>query len=183
MACQSETDLLSSLLAFEFDQPGAKRTFLARLATEQRWTTGFAMLAIREYKRFIYLAASGNRPVCPSDAVDAVWHLHLIYSRDYWDVWCADVLRARLQQQAGLSEPPAAVVFAASHRKHVGKALLVRLAQIAVERNCGRFEWSVLDWNKPSIDFYEAMGAKILPDWKIVRTTGDALAALAAKPA
>ena len=57
----------------------------------------------------------------------------------------------------------------------------MRLAQIAVERNCGRFEWSVLDWNQPSIDFYEAMGAKILPDWRIVRTTGDSLAALAAK--
>ncbi|MBL8309617.1 MAG: GNAT family N-acetyltransferase [Burkholderiales bacterium] len=66
--------------------------------------------------------------------------------------------------------------------KGYGKALLVRLAQIAVERNCGRFEWSVLDWNQPSIDFYEAMGAKILPDWKIVRTTGDALVALATRP-
>ncbi len=64
--------------------------------------------------------------------------------------------------------------------KGYGKALLVRLAQIAVERNCGRFEWSVLDWNTPSIEFYEAMGAKLLPDWKIVRTTGDALTNMAA---
>jgi GNAT superfamily N-acetyltransferase len=64
--------------------------------------------------------------------------------------------------------------------KGYGKALLVRLAQIAVERNCGRFEWSVLDWNTPSIKFYEAMGAKLLPDWKIVRTTGDALTHMAA---
>jgi GNAT superfamily N-acetyltransferase len=61
----------------------------------------------------------------------------------------------------------------------IGKALLVRLAQIAVERGCGRFEWSVLDWNTPSIAFYEAMGASVLPDWRIVRVTGDALTALA----
>lgn len=64
--------------------------------------------------------------------------------------------------------------------KGYGKALLVRLAQIAVARNCGRFEWSVLDWNTPSIQFYEAMGAKVMSDWKIVRTTGDALINMAA---
>ena len=65
--------------------------------------------------------------------------------------------------------------------KGYGKALLVRLAQIAVKRNCGRFEWSVLDWNTPSIQFYEAMGAKVLPDWKIVRVMGEDLVQLAKK--
>ena len=64
--------------------------------------------------------------------------------------------------------------------KGYGKALLVRLAQIAVERNCGRFEWSVLDWNTPSIEFYEAMGAKVMPEWRIVRATGADLEKLAA---
>lgn len=69
-----------------------------------------------------------------------------------------------------------------SHRgKGYGTQLLTRLAQIAVERNCGRFEWSVLDWNAPAIRFYEAMGADILPDWRICRLTGDTLAALAAR--
>ena len=65
--------------------------------------------------------------------------------------------------------------------KGYGKALLVRLAQIAVERKCGRFEWSVLDWNTPSIKFYEAMGATVMPEWRIVRATGDALVELAGK--
>ena len=65
--------------------------------------------------------------------------------------------------------------------KGYGKALLVRLAQIAVERKCGRFEWSVLDWNTPSIEFYEAMGATVMPEWRIVRATGDALVGLAGK--
>ena len=65
--------------------------------------------------------------------------------------------------------------------KGYGKALLVRLAKIAVERKCGRFEWSVLDWNTPSIKFYEAMGATVMPEWRIVRATGDALVGLAGK--
>ena len=67
-----------------------------------------------------------------------------------------------------------------SHRgKGYGTQMLKRLAQIAVERNCGRFEWSVLDWNEPAIQFYKAMGADILPDWRICRVTGDTLTALA----
>jgi GNAT superfamily N-acetyltransferase len=71
-----------------------------------------------------------------------------------------------------------------SHRgKGYGTKLLTRLAQIAVERQCGRFEWSVLDWNEPAIQFYKAMGADILPDWRICRVTGDSLAALAERRA
>jgi GNAT superfamily N-acetyltransferase len=62
----------------------------------------------------------------------------------------------------------------------LGKAMLRRLAALAVERGCGRFEWSVLDWNAPAIRFYEAMGAAVLPDWRICRVTGDALQRLAA---
>ena len=57
----------------------------------------------------------------------------------------------------------------------IGKALLRALAALAVERGCGRFEWSVLDWNEPSIRFYEAMGASVLPDWRICRVSGEAL--------
>jgi GNAT superfamily N-acetyltransferase len=53
----------------------------------------------------------------------------------------------------------------------VGKALLRRLAALAVERECGRLEWRVLDWNMPSIRFYEALGATILPEWHLVRMT------------
>ncbi len=62
----------------------------------------------------------------------------------------------------------------------VGKALLCNLAQIAVERGCGRFEWSVLDWNAPAIAFYQALGAKPQNEWTIYRVTGEALDQLAA---
>lgn len=61
----------------------------------------------------------------------------------------------------------------------VGKQLLSYLAALALERDCGRFEWSVLDWNQPAIDFYRALGAKGLDEWTVQRVTGDALVALA----
>lgn len=61
----------------------------------------------------------------------------------------------------------------------IGRALLVRLAKIAVERDCGRFEWAVLDWNKPAIQFYEKLGAAPLDDWIIYRISGDKLNKLA----
>jgi GNAT superfamily N-acetyltransferase len=63
----------------------------------------------------------------------------------------------------------------------LGKALLQHLARLAVERGCGRFEWSVLDWNERAIRFYEGLGADVLPDWRICRLTGDALRACAGR--
>lgn len=60
----------------------------------------------------------------------------------------------------------------------LGKALLQHLAALAVARECGRFEWSVLDWNRNAIAFYEKMGATVMPDWRICRLTGPALQAL-----
>ena len=62
----------------------------------------------------------------------------------------------------------------------IGKALLGRLAGLAIERNCGRFEWRVLDWNEPSIKFYESLGARLLPEWELVRMTEPEIARLAA---
>jgi GNAT superfamily N-acetyltransferase len=61
-----------------------------------------------------------------------------------------------------------------------GKALLKRLAELAVERGCGRLEWSVLDWNEPSIRFYESLGARRMSEWLIYRLSGASLQAFAA---
>jgi GNAT superfamily N-acetyltransferase len=67
-----------------------------------------------------------------------------------------------------------------AHRgKGIGKALLQAIARLAVERGCGRFEWSVLDWNTPSIEFYKRLGARPMSDWTIFRVTGEALRKLA----
>jgi GNAT superfamily N-acetyltransferase len=60
-------------------------------------------------------------------------------------------------------------------RRGIGQALFRRLAQIACERGCGRFEWSALDWNAPAIQFYERMGAKAMSEWTVYRLTGEAL--------
>ena len=66
------------------------------------------------------------------------------------------------------------------HRgKGVGKALLQRLAQIAVERDCGRLEWACLDWNKPSIDFYLSLDATPMDQWTVYRLTGETLRRMA----
>lgn len=62
-----------------------------------------------------------------------------------------------------------------------GKGLLRRLAQIAVERGCGRMEWVCLDWNKPSIDFYRSLGAQPMDDWTIYRLAGESLKQMAEK--
>jgi GNAT superfamily N-acetyltransferase len=62
----------------------------------------------------------------------------------------------------------------------VGQVLMAYLAKLAVERDCGRFEWSVLDWNTPAIDFYRRLGAAGMDEWTVQRVTGEALHALAA---
>ncbi|MFM5917831.1 MAG: N-acetyltransferase family protein [Novosphingobium sp.] len=62
----------------------------------------------------------------------------------------------------------------------LGKALLSHLAALAVERDCARLEWSVLDWNEPAIGFYKALGARLMDEWTVMRVDGDALGALGA---
>jgi GNAT superfamily N-acetyltransferase len=63
----------------------------------------------------------------------------------------------------------------------LGKGLLVHLAKVAIEEGCGRLEWSVLDWNEPSIKFYKSLGAVPMDEWTTMRVTGDALTQLAQK--
>lgn len=69
-----------------------------------------------------------------------------------------------------------------SHRnKGYGKKMLAHLAALAVERNCGRLEWAVLDWNEPSIEFYKSLGARLMNEWIVNRITGDDLLKLAGR--
>jgi GNAT superfamily N-acetyltransferase len=69
----------------------------------------------------------------------------------------------------------------AARGRGIGKALLVHLAELAVERGCGRLEWTVLDWNENAQRFYRGLGARILTEWQLCRLDGDALAALGAR--
>lgn len=68
----------------------------------------------------------------------------------------------------------------AARGRGVGRALLVEVARIARDRNCGRLEWSVLDWNAPALAFYERIGARVMAEWQLHRLTGESLAELAA---
>jgi GNAT superfamily N-acetyltransferase len=72
-------------------------------------------------------------------------------------------------------------VLPAARGRGVGRALLGALARVALERGCGRMEWSVLDWNEPAIAFYRSLGARPLSEWTTFRLAGGALAALAAE--
>ncbi|MEE4155344.1 MAG: hypothetical protein V2I27_14390 [Erythrobacter sp.] len=90
------TDLWQRLAAYAIGPEAATLPFAARLARENRWSLAHAERVILEYKRFCYLACTAPHEVTPSDAVDQAWHLHLTYSRDYWQRFCAQVLRAEL---------------------------------------------------------------------------------------
>lgn len=89
-------ELWHRIAAHEIGPPDASLSFAARLARENRWSLAKAEAVIVEYKRFCYIALTAGHEVTPSDAVDQAWHLHLTYSRDYWQSFCAHVLRADL---------------------------------------------------------------------------------------
>lgn len=97
--------LWSRLEAFGFDEPNAGFPFTARLVKEQGWTHAEASRAIFEYKRFLFLAAAAGHPVSPSEAVDHVWHLHLLYTRSYWQGLCRNVLEFDLHHEPSQGGP------------------------------------------------------------------------------
>ncbi|MCA9199582.1 MAG: hypothetical protein KDA87_18695, partial [Planctomycetales bacterium] len=74
-------------------------TFAARLARENSWTHAYANRVVLEYKRFCILAVAAGHPVTPSEHVDQAWHLHLTYSRSYWQRFCPDALRMDLHHE------------------------------------------------------------------------------------
>lgn len=81
-----------AIVAHDFGIPGASLSFARRLARDNGWSVAFAAAVIEEYRRFCFLAMTAGHEVTPSDAVDQAWHLHLTYSRDYWQRFCPQVL-------------------------------------------------------------------------------------------
>ena len=115
---------------------------------------------------------------------------HLFGERRYAEVMLAEDDGARRRVRAVLPQlldlprqagdlPRGPVRAAGAPGRGHGKALLSHLARLAVERGCGRLEWSVLDWNEPSIAFYRSLGARAMDEWTVHRLDGDALRALA----
>lgn len=81
---------------FQFDDPAAPLAFSKRLARENDWSARFAHRVIEEYRRFLFLTQVAGHPVTPSDEVDQVWHLHLVYTRSYWEDLCGSTLEQPL---------------------------------------------------------------------------------------
>lgn len=85
-------NLLDRIMAFDIDGGPRQLSFAARLARENDWTVPFAERVIGEYKRFAFLTMTAGHPCTPSDQVDQAWHLHLTYTKSYWDRFCGEVL-------------------------------------------------------------------------------------------
>jgi hypothetical protein len=94
-----DLQLRARIQAFLLDEPGVVFPFSARLARENGWTRPFAARVVEEYRRFVYLAMTAGHPVSPSDEVDEVWHLHLTYTRSYWEEMCGRVLGRPLHHE------------------------------------------------------------------------------------
>lgn len=111
--------LMSAVLAFE---PGApdQASFKARLARETGWDSDATEKAIQEYRRFIYLAAINPSVTTPSDVVDQVWHLHMVYTKSYWDDLCRDVVGRVLHHDPAAAD--------GSQREHYREAYADTLA-------------------------------------------------------
>ncbi|MEZ5670607.1 MAG: hypothetical protein R3F55_24865 [Alphaproteobacteria bacterium] len=88
----TDPQLWARLDAFSLDDPDASFAFTDRLARENGWRDAFAHRVVGEYRRFVYLSQVTDRIVTPSDEVDQAWHLHLTYTRHYWDALCGGVL-------------------------------------------------------------------------------------------
>lgn len=84
----SNRSLWQRIRAFELDGENGELPFSARLGRENGWAHARTVVAIEEYKKFIYLICVSDRQIAPSEAVDQVWHLHLLYTRSYWTSFC-----------------------------------------------------------------------------------------------
>lgn len=87
-----QLQLWQRIQAHPLDDPQSTRPFSLRLAKENEWPPGYTRRAIEEYRCFVFLAVAAGHPVSPADAVDQVWHLHLLYTRDYWGDFCGKTL-------------------------------------------------------------------------------------------
>ncbi len=91
--------LWQAILEFELDDPDADLPFTARLARDHLWTGDHAARVVAEYRRFLYLVAVSDEMITPSPDVDEAWHLHLSYTRSYWERLCRDILGRPLHHE------------------------------------------------------------------------------------
>ncbi|MEQ8995121.1 MAG: TIGR04222 domain-containing membrane protein [Coleofasciculus sp. B1-GNL1-01] len=94
-----QTELYKRIQAFSLDQLDDQLSFSKRLAKDNRWSLDYTQRVIEEYKKFTFLAVAAGHPVAPSEQVDQVWHLHLSYTRSYWQEFCPKILQTPLHHE------------------------------------------------------------------------------------
>lgn len=114
---QSQRALWNQILTFPIDDGSPDLPFESRLARENGWSLAFARRVVLEYKRFLYLAVASGQPVTPSEQVDQAWHLHLTYSRSYWERLCKDVLGQPLHHNPTQGGPDEGAKFRAQYEQ------------------------------------------------------------------
>ncbi len=117
----SERELWRRIAAHSFEIPDHSLTFAARLARDHGWTIDHARRAIEEYRRFCFLAVTGEDQATPSEEIDAVWHQHLTYSRDYWQDWCGKALERPLHHQPTQGGPNESARFARQYAETLAR--------------------------------------------------------------
>ncbi|MGI9241573.1 MAG: TIGR04222 domain-containing membrane protein [Verrucomicrobiales bacterium] len=138
---KEKPELLHRIESYSPDDPGATFPYSARLARDNRWPTIYAQRVLREYKRFAYLAMVAGHPVTPSDQVDQAWHLHMIYTKSYWDEFCKGILGSPLHHsptKGGGTEQGKFIDWYAktleSYREHFGEEAPVDIWPAAAQR-------------------------------------------------
>ena len=97
-------DLWRRLEAFEFDAPGSDAPFSLKLAVAENWNDDYTVRVLEEYRRFLYLTQIQSAQITPSIPVDRAWHMHMTYTRSYWEDLCAGVIGAKLHHNPVESE-------------------------------------------------------------------------------
>jgi hypothetical protein len=101
----AEAELWRRICDHDFEAADHSPNFLQRLARDKAWSVPFARGAVAEYRRFAFLCMRSDAPLTPSEEVDEVWHQHLVWSRDYWDLWCRERLGAPLHHDPSRGGP------------------------------------------------------------------------------
>ncbi len=185
-----DIDLWQRICALQLDEPGARLSFSARLARDMCWTRHYTERAIGEYRRFLYLASTCGHVVTPSEDVDAVWHMHMTYTRSYWHDLCRDTLQRELHHgptRGGAAETRHfREVYETTRRSYqhaFGEAAPEDIWPVADIR-FARKQFRSIDtsqyWTIPKRPFRAlrfAFGAKALVTCVLGATTGAALAA------
>jgi hypothetical protein len=168
--------LWRAISGFPLDDYGAEFPFTQRLARDHLWTDDFAARVVVEYRRFLYLMATGKETVTPSEAVDEAWHLHLSYTRSYWDELCGKIVGRPLHHDPTKGGAEEAERFAAAYTY-----TLSRYRDIFGAKTPGDI------WPKPSVRFAADQGYRtvaVRDHWIMRRlwspTVGKAIASLGA---